>query len=117
MRDDHRSCWGQRLTRGVERVPLRPATVLKTATTAPAAAPAAATSRRAGLWRLPEVRWAAVATVLFAAGLIGHFTAAPGGVAWAFLPPSYAGGGWGTGRGGRVPLPHKALDVAPLLVA
>ncbi len=94
-----------------------PATVLEPATTAPAAAPAAATSRRAGLWRLPEVRWAAVATVLFAAGLIAHFTAAPGWLAWAFFLTCYAAGGWEPGRAGLRALRQKTLDVDLLMVA
>src|SRR5260221_14648485 len=94
-----------------------PATVLEPATTAPAAAPAAATSRRAGLWRLPEGRGAAVATVLFAAGPIAHFTAAPGGLAGAFFLTCYAAGGWEPGPAGLRARRQKTLDVGPPMVA
>src|SRR6266702_1967297 len=62
-----------------------PASLLETA-----AAPAVATSpvrtpKRAGLWSLPDVRWAALATALFAVGLIAHFAHAPSALAWSFF--------------------------------
>ena len=45
-------------------------------------------ARRPGAWSLPEVRWAAVATALFAVGLIAHVAAAPAAV----VASSTAGG-------------------------
>ena len=94
-----------------------PASLLET-TAAPAAAPAAAApaSRRAGLRSLPEVRWAALATVLFAAGLAAHFAHAPGAVAWAFFLACYAAGGWEPGLAGLRALRARTLDVDLLMV-
>jgi cation-transporting P-type ATPase J len=83
---------------------------------APAPAPAAAVSRRAGLRSLPEVRWAALATVLFAAGLAARFAHAPGAVAWAFFLACYAAGGWEPGLAGLRALRRKILDVDLLMV-
>ena len=94
-----------------------PASLLET-TAAPAAAPAAAApaSRRAGLRSLPEVRWASLATVLFAAGLAAHFAHAPGAVAWAFFLACYAAGGWEPGLAGLRALRARTLDVDLLMV-
>ena len=94
-----------------------PASLLET-TAAPAAAPPAApASRRAGLRSLPEVRWAALATVLFAAGLAAHFAHAPGALAWVFFLACYAAGGWEPGLAGLRALREKTLDVDLLMVA
>jgi len=94
-----------------------PASLLET-TAAPAAALAAApASRRAGLRSLPEVRWAALATALFAAGLAVHLTAGPSTVAWAFFVACYAAGGWEPGLAGLRALRGKTLDVDLLMVA
>jgi heavy metal translocating P-type ATPase len=72
--------------------------------------------RRPGAWSLPEVRWATVATALFAVGLIAHFTAAPAAVAWTFFLASYAAGGWEPGLAGLAALRRKTLDVDLLMV-
>ena len=94
-----------------------PANLLE-ATAAPAAAPASApVSRRAGLRSLPEVRWAALATALFAAGLAARFARAPGAVAWVFFLACYAAGGWEPGLAGLRALREKVLDVDLLMVA
>ena len=94
-----------------------PARLLEPATTtAPAAVPAAARGR-AGLRSLPEVRWAAAATGLFAAGLITHFTSGPGWLAWVFFLACYAAGGWEPGLAGLRALRDKTLDVDLLMVA
>jgi len=92
-------------------------------TTTPAIAPAAAAahpaparSRRTGAWSLPEVRWAALATALFAVGLIAHFAHAPGAVVWVFFLASYAAGGWEPGLAGLRALREKTLDVDLLMV-
>jgi heavy metal translocating P-type ATPase len=71
---------------------------------------------RSGAWSLPEVRWAALATALFAVGLIAHFTRAPAAVAWTFFLASYAAGGWEPGRAGLAALRAKTLDVDLLMV-
>ncbi len=69
-----------------------------------------------GVWSLPEVRWAALATALFAVGLVAHFTRAPAAVAWTFFLASYAAGGWEPGLAGLVALRAKTLDVDLLMV-
>ena len=93
-----------------------PVSLLET-TGAPAAAVAPVpASRRAGLRSLPEVRWAALATALFAAGLAARFTHAPGAVAWVFFLACYAAGGWEPGLAGLRALRAKTLDVDLLMV-
>jgi heavy metal translocating P-type ATPase len=94
-----------------------PATVLQSATAAPPAAPAAAAPGRASLWQLPEVRWAAAATVLFATGLITHFARGLGWLAWGLFLACYAAGGWEPGRAGLRALRQRTLDVDLLMVA
>jgi cation transport ATPase len=94
-----------------------PVSLLETTTTAPAGgAPSVPVSRRAGLRSLPEVRWAALATALFAAGLAAHFAHAPGAVAWVFFLACYAAGGWEPGLAGLRALRGKTLDVDLLMV-
>jgi heavy metal translocating P-type ATPase len=85
------------------------------ATTTPAA-PAGPAARRAGLRSLPEVRWAALATALFAAGLAVHLAAGPSAVAWAFFLACYAAGGWEPGLAGLRALRARTLDVDLLMV-
>jgi heavy metal translocating P-type ATPase len=93
-----------------------PASLLET-TAAPAAAPPVApAARRAGLRALPEVRWAVLATSLFAAGLAARLGPAPGVVAWAFFLACYAAGGWEPGLAGLRALRARTLDVDLLMV-
>ena len=92
-----------------------PASLLETPA-ATAVAPAAPASRRAGLRSLPAVRWAALATVVFAAGLAVHLAAGPSAVAWAFFLACYAAGGWEPGLAGLRALRGKTLDVDLLMV-
>ena len=93
-----------------------PASVLE-ATAVPAAAESPVTaSRRGGLRSLPEVRWAAVATVLFAAGLIAGLAGGPSAVAWALFLACYAAGGWEPGLAGLRALRARTLDVDLLMV-
>jgi heavy metal translocating P-type ATPase len=93
-----------------------PARLLEPATTtAPAAVPAAGPGR-AGLWSLPEVRWAVAATALFAAGLISHFAVGPGWLAWVLFLACYGAGGWEPGLAGLRALRGKILDVDLLMV-
>ena len=74
-----------------------PAGVLETTAAITAAEPAVTASRRGGLRSLPEVRWAILATALFAAGLIVHLVAGPPAVAWALFLACFAAGGWEPG--------------------
>ncbi len=66
---------------------------------------------------LPEVCWAAAATVLFAAGLAAHFAHAPAWLAWTFFLSCYAAGGWEPGLAGLRALRDRVLDVDLLMVA
>jgi cation-transporting P-type ATPase J len=94
--------------------------LIRPGTSAGPASGAAGTDRarpsRMGVWSLPEVRWAALATALFAVGLVAHFTRAPAAVAWTFFLASYAAGGWQPGLAGLVALRAKTLDVDLLMV-
>ena len=82
------------------------------------APPAAGTpSRGAAGWSLPEVRWAAAATVLFAAGLAARLVHGPAWLWWPFFLACYAAGGWEPGRAGLRALHEKVLDVDLLMVA
>jgi cation-transporting P-type ATPase J len=93
-----------------------PVSLLET-TTAPAAAVSSApASRPAGLRSLPQVRWASLATALFAAGLAARLAHAPGAVAWVFFLACYAAGGWEPGLAGLRALRGKTLDVDLLMV-
>jgi heavy metal translocating P-type ATPase len=71
---------------------------------------------RGELFRLPEVRWAALATGLFALGLVAHFAAAPSWLAWTFFLTCYAAGGWEPGLAGLRALRERMLDVDLLMV-
>jgi heavy metal translocating P-type ATPase len=93
-----------------------PASLLETTAAMTAAEPAVTASRQGGLRSLPEVRWAALATALFAAGLIVHLVAGPSAVAWAFFLACYAAGGWEPGLAGLRALRAKTLDVDLLMV-
>jgi heavy metal translocating P-type ATPase len=66
--------------------------------------------------RLPEVRWAALATGLFGLGLIAHFTRAPSALAWSLFLLCYAAGGWEPGLAGLRALRERTLDVDLLMV-
>jgi cation-transporting P-type ATPase J len=77
---------------------------------------AAARPRGPGAWSLPEVRWAVLATLLFAAGLAARLTDAPAWLCWTFFLACYAAGGWEPGLAGLRALRHRALDVDLLMV-
>ena len=93
-----------------------PVSLLETKTAPAAAAAQVPASRRAGLRSLPEVRWAALATALFAAGLTARFAHAPAPVGWVFFLACYAAGGWEPGLAGLRALRGKTLDVDLLMV-
>ena len=69
-----------------------------------------------GLLSLPEVRWAAVATALFALGGIARLLGAPAAVWWAAYLACYACGGWEAALAGLRALRAGKLDVDLLMV-
>jgi cation-transporting P-type ATPase J len=82
-----------------------------------ATAPAKAVRpRRTRAWSLPEVRWAAAATVLFAFGLVVHVAGGPAWLSWALFVACYVTGGWEPGWAGLRALKDKTLDVDLLMV-
>ena len=68
-------------------------------------------------WSLPEVRWALIATVLFAVGLLAQLLGAPPWLFWALYLGCYVTGGWEPGWAGLRALREKTLDVDLLMVA
>ncbi|MGW4794123.1 heavy metal translocating P-type ATPase [Nonomuraea sp. NPDC004297] len=78
--------------------------------------PRAASAWRDGMWSLPEMRWAATATVLFAAGGILHLAGAPSWSWWGLYLACYAAGGWEPGLSGLRALRDRTLDVDLLMV-
>ncbi|WP_203935627.1 heavy metal translocating P-type ATPase [Planosporangium mesophilum] len=74
--------------------------------------------RRLGgrLWALPEVRWAAIATLLFALGGTAQLAGAPKPVWWALYLACYATGGWEPALAGLRALRDKTLDVDLLMI-
>ena len=84
----------------------------------PIASPVA-TRRRSGLWALismAEVRWAALATVLFIAGAICQALGAPSPVWWTLYLTCYVTGGWEPALSGLQALREKTLDVDILMI-
>ncbi|HET9169100.1 MAG TPA: heavy metal translocating P-type ATPase, partial [Actinospica sp.] len=73
-------------------------------------------TRGAGVRSLPEVRWAALATALFLAGLVAHFAPSPAWLAWAFFLACYVAGGWEPGLAGLTALRARTLDVDLLMI-
>jgi heavy metal translocating P-type ATPase len=69
-----------------------------------------------GLTALPEVRWAALATVLFLAAMSAHFGHASAWLPWTLFLACYAAGGWEPGLAGLTALRDKTLDVDLLMV-
>ncbi|HEX4100989.1 MAG TPA: HAD-IC family P-type ATPase, partial [Pseudonocardiaceae bacterium] len=65
---------------------------------------------------MPEVRWAAVATVLFCGGLFTELTGGPGWLSWTLLLACYVTGGWEPAWAGLQALREKTLDVDLLMV-
>lgn len=70
----------------------------------------------AALWSVVSVRWAAVALVLFLAGLVAQLTGAPQTVWWALYLTCYLAGGWGSAWAGVQALRNKTLDVDLLMI-
>lgn len=69
------------------------------------------------LFALPEMRWAALAVVLFVVGLTVQLAGGPHWLWWALYLGCYAAGGWEPGLAGLQALRAKALDVDLLMVA
>ncbi|MFB9235570.1 heavy metal translocating P-type ATPase [Plantactinospora siamensis] len=80
------------------------------------ARPASRGPRRTSVWSLPEVRWAAVATGLFALGLLTQLVGGPGWLLWGLYLACYAAGGWEPGWAGLQALRARRLDVDLLMV-
>ncbi|HWG28328.1 heavy metal translocating P-type ATPase [Actinospica sp.] len=90
----------------------------RTAAAGTAAEPGSARRQgmRSGVWSLPEVRWASLATTLFLVGLVTHFAHSPAWLPWTFFLACYAAGGWEPGLAGLTALREKTLDVDLLMV-
>ncbi|WP_449596156.1 heavy metal translocating P-type ATPase [Nonomuraea indica] len=73
-------------------------------------------SWRSGMWSLPEMRWAGVATALFAAGGVTQVAGAPPWLWWGLYLACYAAGGWEPGVAGLKALRERTLDVDLLMV-
>jgi heavy metal translocating P-type ATPase len=71
---------------------------------------------RPGVWSLPEVRWATIATVLFGLGLLTQLAGAPGWMWWTLYLACYVTGGREPGWAGLKALRDKTLDVDLLMV-
>jgi heavy metal translocating P-type ATPase len=88
------------------------ATPVRTTASGPVVVPV----RRTRLFALPEMRWAAVALVLFLAGLAAQLLGGPAWLWWTFYLVCYAAGGWEPGLAGLRALREKTLDVDLLMV-
>ncbi|MDQ7909885.1 heavy metal translocating P-type ATPase [Phytohabitans sp. ZYX-F-186] len=69
------------------------------------------------MWSLVEVRWATLATALFAAGAVFHLAGGPAWAWWALYLACYVAGGWAPGLAGLRALRARTLDVDLLMVA
>lgn len=65
---------------------------------------------------IPEVRWAALAVVLFAVGGVLQLAGAPAATWWTAYLLCYAAGGWEPGLAGLQALREKTLDVDLLMI-
>jgi heavy metal translocating P-type ATPase len=68
-------------------------------------------------WKLPEVRWAAIAAAAFSIGLAARLAHGPQPLYWAFFLACYVAGGWQPGLAGLAALKARVLDVDLLMVA
>ncbi len=66
--------------------------------------------------RLPEVRWAALAVLLFLGGLACQLVGAPVGLWWTLYLVCYISGGWEPALAGIRALREKVLDVDLLMI-
>ena len=65
---------------------------------------------------VPEARWAALATLLFAIGAAVQFTGGPEWAYWTLYLACYAAGGWEPALAGLQALKEKTLDVDILMI-
>jgi heavy metal translocating P-type ATPase len=65
---------------------------------------------------VPELKWALIATLLFAIGGAAQLVGAPPVVWWGFYLACYATGGWEPGLAGLQALRAKTLDVDLLMI-
>ncbi|MGW6426196.1 heavy metal translocating P-type ATPase [Nocardia sp. NPDC055053] len=84
--------------------------------TRPAVTASRGPTTRTRLFAIPETRWAAAATALFALGLAAKLTGGPSLVWWSLLLACYLTGGWEPGLDGLKALRDKTLDVDLLMV-
>ncbi|WP_431233333.1 heavy metal translocating P-type ATPase [Mycolicibacterium psychrotolerans] len=73
--------------------------------------------QRSSAWSVPEVRWATLATGLFALGGLTDFAGGPSWLSWLLYLVCYAAGGWEPALAGLKALRHKTLDVDLLMIA
>ncbi len=73
-------------------------------------------SRVAGILRVPEARWAALATGLFTLGGVAQVTGVLPWLWWSLYLACYAAGGWVPARAGLQALREKKLDVDLLMI-
>ncbi|GAA1254057.1 heavy metal translocating P-type ATPase [Pseudonocardia aurantiaca] len=70
----------------------------------------------ARMWDVTEVRWAGIATVLFALGGLAQLLGAPAPVWWALYLACYVTGGWEPALAGLRALRERSLDVDMLMI-
>lgn len=70
----------------------------------------------ARFWALAEVRWAVIATGLFALGGVAQLLDAPPALWWALYLACYAAGGWEPALAGLKALRERTLDVDLLMI-
>jgi cation-transporting P-type ATPase D len=90
---------------------------MSSATMQPTRTPLVGRSSGWSLWSVPSVRWAAVAVVLFSAGLAAQLLGAPSWSWWVLYLGCYLTGGWSPAREGLRALRSRTLDVDLLMVA
>ena len=69
------------------------------------------------VWSLPEVRWALLATALFAAGLLLRLAGVPSWMSDIVFTGCYLAGGWEPAAAGWQALRQRTLDVDLLMIA
>jgi heavy metal translocating P-type ATPase len=88
----------------------------RTALPATAVVPPARQAWSAGAASLPEVRWAALSTVLFATGLLLRAAGVPGWATGVVFVGCYLAGGWEPAVAGWQALRERTLDVDLLMI-
>ncbi len=94
----------------VDVAPPKPGTAPRTTARAPGGRFAS------GITSLPEVRWALLATVLFAAGLLLRLAGVPSWLTGVVFAGCYLAGGWEPAAAGWRALRERTLDVDLLMI-